>query len=596
VVLIAFFILFLRLWYLQILRGSQYRALSENNRLQTIYVPPPRGIIFDRNGEVLAKNRPAFSIELTIEDSPHPRETVLRLATLLGVPSEPLLARLDGSVRRRKFEPRVILRDVDRDVVAKVSAHRFELPGINVNVTPTRNYVRGTTGAHVIGYIREITDRQLEQPKYGDYRRGDLVGQFGLEAQWEEMLRGTRGVQRLIVNALGVRIGEHSYEPEQAGHNVTLTLDADLQTAADSALSDIAGAIVALDPRSGEVLALSSAPTFDPNLFAGELSDEVARDLMAGPARRLFNRALQGEYHPGSVFKIMMAVAAIDQGVIGYHNHINCPGFLPFGGRNFRCHKHSGHGPVDLRESMVVSCDVYFYTIGQRLGVDRIHEYATRFGLGERTGIELSGERPGLIPSTRWKRTRYRDPANQRWHPGETLSVAIGQGAVTTTPLQMARAVAAVVNGGRVLKPTLVRRIWSPDGGYDDDQFHPEVQGNLEVSPELLNTVRDDLVGVVNDPQGTGKRARLENFPEVLVGGKTGTAQVVALEKGKEGGKFKDHAWFVGFAPAENPEIVVSALIENGGGGGSVAAPVVAKVLDAYFRKRAGKEGLVPFQ
>lgn len=581
-----FAVLLLRLWYLQILKGQYFREQSENNRLSTVFIPAPRGIIYDRNHTPLVANRPAFNIELVEEDSPKPKETIRRVAELVDVDPEELLAKPQYR-KRRRFEPRLLLHDVSREDVAKIMAHRYELPGVVVNVEPARSYLYGEFASHVVGYIREISKSQLESPQYAGYRPGDLVGQFGVEAKWEKFLQGKRGVKLVIVNAMGTRIGESSFEPEENGHDITLTLDSKVQQAADEALKSKRGAIVALDPNTGEVLAMASSPGFDPNVFTRGLSPELWRELNSSKAKRMNNRAIQGTYPPGSVFKIFMAVAGLTEGVVGKNERIFCPGFLRFGSRNYRCHKKSGHGSVDLHDAMAQSCDVYFYTIGQRLGVDRIHEYATKFGFGFPTKIELADEAKGLIPSTEWKRRAFRKPEDQRWYPGETLSVAIGQGAVTVTPLQTARAVAALVNGGKLMRPYLVRQVGSDEGGFKDDSFAPQVDANIDLDPTVVRLVRESVVAVVNDARGTGKRAKLDKSANITVAGKTGTAQVVSLDFGNLDGHLKDHAWFAGYAPAEDPKIVVVALAENGGHGGEAAAPMVRQVMESFF-------GIVP--
>lgn len=583
VVITCFAVIVIRLWFLQIVRGEYFRTRSEENRLRTVYLPATRGVIYDRNGEVLARSRPSFNVELIVEDAPDPIASVGHLAEILKLDAAQLLDRSRQQSRRRRFEPRILLRDVSREVVAQVMARKSELPGIIVNVSPARDYVHGDTAAHVLGYIREITKSQLESSKYAGYMPGDMVGQYGLEAKWEHFLQGRRGVQLVVVNAGGNRIGEYSYEPELTGNSINLTLDYRVQKAADDALKNVRGAIVALDPNTGEILAMSSSPRFDPNMFTGELDPEAWRDLISGSGRKLQNRVVQGSYPPGSVFKAFMAVAGLAEGIVSSNNTVSCPGYLPFGGRSFRCHKASGHGVTDLRKALIESCDIYFYQLGIRLGVDRIHDYATRFGLGRLSGLELVQEEKGLVPSTEWKRTFFRDPANQKWFPGETLSVAIGQGAVTTTPLQIAVAMSALVNGGKVMRPFLVKSIESSDGSFRDDDFQPHIVSNVEVDNSILEQVKQDLVGVVNDAGGTGRRSRLDKTPEIIVGGKTGTAQVVALEAMGKHESRNHHAWFSAFAPADNPKIVVTVLAENGGHGGATAAPLAKQVMEAFF-------------
>ena len=581
-----FFCIILRLWYLQVIRGEHFVNRSENNRRRRIFVPPPRGHILDRKGEVIVKNRPAFNIELIREDSPDPEETLTTLASIVNEKPDVLIDRLKFQKKRRRFEPQLILKDVSRDIVAKVSSQRFRLPGIIVSVNPARDYLYGDSAAHVLGYIREINKDQLDMPAYSGYRQGDLVGQYGIEKEWEKYLQGVRGVRGVIVNAAGMKTGEASFDEELPGNNVQLTIDLDVQLAADKALEGKKGSVVAMDAKTGEVLAMVSKPAFDPNMFIGEVTSAEWQNLVSGPEKILNNRGLQGSYPPGSVFKAIMAVAGLTEGVIGPSSSVNCPGHYRFGSRNWRCWKRVGHGPVNLESAMMMSCDVYFYILGQRLGIDRIHQYATMFGLGERTGLGIAHEKAGIVPSTEWKRTYFKRKEDQKWYPGETLSVAIGQGALTATPIQMNRAVAALVNGGKLLRPYMVKEIISADGDLRDDDFAPEVVSTIDIDPKILTRVKKALVKVVNGERGTGKRAKIPDEYGVVVGGKTGTSQVVALSANAKAEKFKDHAWFSGFAPSDKPEIVVTALVENGGSGGSVAAPVVSQVLEAYFKSK----------
>lgn len=590
---LVFLILSLRLWYLQIVNGDYFRAQSENNRLRNIYIPPPRGLILDRNGEELVRNRPAYNIELVPEDSPNPQQTVEKVASITGLQPQELLSTLKDQKRRRQFEPKILLKDVSRDLVAKIAANKYELPGVLINPVSTREYVYGKTAAHVLGYIREISKNQLDSASYVGYRPGDMVGQFGIEQQWEKILQGRRGIQIIVVNAMGFRIGDPSFEPERIGvpeligSTVTLTIDLDVQRAADLAMQDKKGAVVAMNPNSGEILALTSAPAFDPNDFTKGIAGDAWQALTSGSDRPLSNRATQGAYHPGSVFKIFMSLAGLSEGqrYMNTSEQMFCPGSMQVGSRRFRCHKHSGHGYVNHIQAMEQSCDVWFYEVGLRLGVDKIHEYATRVGLGEKTGLELGEEVAGLIPSTEWKKRAFKKAEDQKWYLGETPSVSIGQGAVTTTPLQIARSVSAVINGGKVIKPWLVKKLESADSNMLDEEFGPEVLRDIGADSKILSTVMQEMEAVVSGEKGTGKKSSLKEEYSIQVGGKTGTAQVVSLENASAGKHFEDHAWFVGYAPAEKPEIVVAALIENGGHGGAAAAPVVKKVLQSYFYK-----------
>ncbi len=584
--LFFFFVVALRLWFLMVIRGEEFRIKSENNRIRRVYIPPPRGLILDRDGKVLVKNRASFNIEFIKEDSDNPDQTIKNLAKLVEQPEEVLLSRLKENKKRRRFEPKLLLKDVSRDLMAKVVGNRYLLPGVIVNVVPLREYVHQEAAAHVLGYIREITSSQLEQKSYAEYQQGDIVGQFGLEKKWERLLQGQRGLQAIVVDATGNRIGEASFDTEVAGHNLTTTIDMDVQLAAEKALGDRKGAVVAQDPNTGEILAIVSHPAFNPNDFAKELSIDQWKDLVEGKDKKLNNRATQGVYPPGSVFKVFMAVAGLEESVFTPNTTISCPGFFPFVGRNFRCHKRTGHGPVNLFSALVMSCDVYFYTLGNRLGIDRIHKYASMFGLGEKTGFDVNDESLGIIPSTAWKKSYFKTPENQKWYAGETLSVVIGQGATTTTPLQLNRAVAAAVNGGKLYKPYIEKKVESVDGTFLDDTMKPVEQGKIEVNPETLAKVKEAMIGVVHDPHGTGKKASLEKEFGIKAGGKTGTAQVAALEFHRKGSNLDHHAWYSGFAPADNPQIVVTALVENGGGGGAAAAPVVKEAMMAFFQKR----------
>lgn len=571
-----------RLWYLQIVRGTFFLDQSENNHRRTIFVQPARGEITDRNGTVIAKNRPSFNIELVTEDAKDPKATLRELAAILKRDPEVLISRLANQNKRKRYEPKLIVSDVTRDEVALVSAQRYRLPGVVVNVYPAREYLYNERAAHVVGYVREVTKDQLTRPEYGGYRQGDVVGQYGVEAKWERLLQGQRGRQDVIVNAVGARIGELSFTPDQPGHITELTIDMRLQQVADEALAGRSGAVVAMDPNTGEILALTSAPAFDPNIFTRELDPAVWQDISRGKGKKLNNRAVQGAYPPGSTFKSFMVVAGLAEGVITPTEKIFCPGFYRFGNRSYGCHKKTGHGYVNLEEALIQSCDVYFYVLGQRLGIDRIHDWASKFGFGSITGINLVNEVPGIVPSTAWKRRYFRKEADKRWYPGETLSVAIGQGATTVTPLQLARGLSALVNGGKLLQPYVVKRVISSENGVVIEQYEPKIVGTIDAPKIAIDMSKKAMEGVVNNPKGTGRNAIVPgaNFK---VAGKTGTAQVVSLEMTSKHQHFNDHAWFMAYAPADNPKLVVSIIVENAGHGGAEAAPIARKLFETYF-------------
>lgn len=574
-------IIAIRLWYLQVVRGDIFREKSENNRLQTLFVPPPRGLIEDRHGKVLVSNRPAFNIELVTEDTPDEKQSVRTLAHVLGIDEAPLIQQLRNQRKRRKFESKLLLPDVSRDVIAKVEAKRYLLPGVVIRVVPARNYVYGDLAAHLIGYIREITQKQLDSAQYdGRYMKGDLVGQSGIEAKWEPYLQGSRGRQRVIVNATGTKVGELVSEGEVLGSTIRLTIGLASQQAADKALSDKEGAIVAMDPNTGEVLALSSSHRFDPNVFTRGLTPEDWRDLIQD--KKLHNKAIQGGYPPGSVYKVFTSFAVLAEGLMKTEEKVFCGGGLHFAGREYKCHKKTGHGSVSLLPALEQSCDVYYYTAGQKLGIDRIHKWLSDFGFDELTGLGLPEESKGLIPSQEWKRRAFKNPGDKKWYAGETLSVAIGQGANMVTPLQVTRGISAIVNGGKVLEPRIVNLVRASDGRLIEEFKTPKIVREIKADIKVFNTVRKAMEDVVNGPRGTGKRSQLPAPFNIKVGGKTGTAQVVSLKHGTKG-DFNDHAWFVGYAPIEDPKIVVTALIENGGHGGEVAAPAVRQVMEAFF-------------
>lgn len=576
-ILLTFSFLVSRLWQLQIEEGEHLRALSENNRLRLKRTPPLRGIIYDRHERVLVDNRPSFNVVIVPEDTPDLKATLSALSNYVTVSTTFTEGRLPRDRRRPPYEGIVLAKDVEWSTLAAVESHQLDIPGVSVEVSTKRYYPEGALAAHVLGYVGEVNRHELS--RLPGYRMGDLIGKFGVEKKWESDLRGQGGGQQIEVDALGRRLRVLGEVEATAGQSLVLTLDKELQRAAETALDGREGAIVVLDVWTGEVLAMVSRPSFDPNLFARGIKLAEWRSLIESPLHPLRNRAIQGQYPPGSTFKILMAAAALEKGIVTPATRFFCPGGFPFGGRVFRCWKKGGHGSVDLRQAIAQSCDVYFYQVGQRLGINAIAEYARRFGLGAPLGIPLAHEAAGLIPDAAWKKHVLGAP----WYAGETLSVVIGQGYVTATPLQMAVATAAIANGGTVYRPSVVKRVLG-DEGEPIREYTPEVIKKAGVRPQTLQLIRDGMYDVVNSPAGTGKKARL---PDVLVAGKTGTSQVISGTRGKGTvlpRHYRDHAWFVAFAPADAPEIAVSCVIEHAGeGGGAAAAPVVRQVLEAYF-------------
>jgi len=582
IVLASVIFLFLvgRLFFLQMVQGERFTYLSENNRIRLKKIPGTRGMVFDRRGQLLVDSRPSFDLLFVPEDATDPELTLRSLARFLGRDEGELLKLLDQNKARSPFEEIVVGRDVDWRSVVTVETHQLDLPGVNLRIRPRRSYLLNAMAAHLLGYLGEIGPKQLTSLKTRGYGMGDEIGQFGLERRWEEFLRGRNGGQQVEVNAMGQRVRVLHEVEDVPGSSVFLTLDRDLQETAGEAMQGKDGALVALDVNNGAILAMVSNPAFDPNAFARGITTEEWRGLNRDRLHPLNNRAVQGTFPPGSTFKIVLAIAALEEGVIQPDTPLMCHGSMAFGNRVFRDWKKEGHGAVDLHRGIVESCDVYFYQLGQRIGIDRIAKYARLLGLGEKTGVGLDDERTGIIPDSEWKMKRFGQP----WFPGETPSASIGQGYVNVTPLQMANLIATVANGGTLNRPWFVRRVESLDGALIHE-YGPEKIRSLNLKESTLQYVRSALRDVVNTGPGTGGRAR---STVIQIGGKTGTAQVAEMRGNYVKNEqlsylLRDHAWFVAFAPVDHPEIAVATLVEHGGHGGSAAAPLAKKVIEKYF-------------
>lgn len=577
-VVVAFLAIVGQLWYLQVLEGGHFLDASDKNRIRIRPVAAPRGILFDRHGQPLVDNRPAFTLSLIPRELPRDdvaRGVVLgRVAALLRIPYTELAEPL-ARVAPDSFLPVRIRRGLTLEDMAKVEEWKLELPGVIVEVEPQRTYPSSRFAAHLLGYVREATEEQLKQ---GRYRRGDMVGQSGLERLLDEFLRGRDGGERIEVDAMGrpVRLIQRT-EP-QAGAQVVTTIDRRVQEVAEQAMEDKAGAVVVMDPRSGDVLAMVSTPAFPIDQFTGTIDRAAWLRVVQDPNHPLLNRTIQSQYAPGSVFKIVVAAAGLQEGILAPMDSVHCDGEFRLGTWTFKDWKAGGHGYVDLHRAMVHSCNVYFYQAGLKIGGAAIARYARAFGFGAPTGIDLGGERPGLIPRPKSRRGR---PAT--WQPGEVVNMSIGQGQVLVTPIQVARFMAAVANGGVLWKPRLVQRIerdnrvvWSDPG---------QVTGHVDLAPAVWAFLRESLWGVVNE-NGTGSGARI---PGLDVAGKTGTAQIIAKSRASRG---EDHAWFASFAPAREPEVVVVVLVERGGKGGQVAAPIARQILNAIFFEKVASVDL----
>lgn len=572
-----FFVLLLRLWHLQILSADDYRSMSENNRLRFVPVAASRGAILDRNGKVLVSNRPSFSLAVVPQEVKDKEALLDQLASLLTLDRGELAERWEKNKGRAKYYPIVLASNISQDQVEIVEENRLRLPGVEIEMKPVREYSGGILAAHLLGYIGEVSEDELNGKGYEDYNPGDYIGKNGIERSWEQELHGSDGGRQLEVDARGRVLRTISESYPTAGNSVVLTIDATMQKGAEQAFGDQAGAAVAMDVNTGEILAFVSNPGFDPSLFSGKLPAAKWQEYLDDKRHPLENKALTGQYPPGSTFKIITALAGLEEGKINESTSVNCNGSYDLGTSTFKCWNKHGHGSTNLKKSMRESCDVYYYQLGEQLGVDRIAATAKKFMLGSPLGIGLNNEKGGMIPTAEWKQKRF----GKRWYHGETLPVAIGQGYVLMTPIQMASMIATVANEGTIYRPRLVKRIVDADG-KPLKEFKTETLGSTGISADKFRLIKQGLYAVVNDAGGTGAAARLG---DIKVAGKTGTSQVVKLRDSKQGTpyQYRDHALFVAFAPYDKPEVAVAVVVEHGEHGGSAAAPIAGRILRAWF-------------
>lgn len=566
VVVLLVAVLVVQFWNLQVVRARHFRDQAENNRSRLVTLAAPRGALVDRKGQVLVGNRPSFNVVLVPEHAENLDRVVARLAAALGIGEAAIRERL---ARRQPYRPVVVKTDATLADIAVLEARRLELPEVSVEVVPLRSYPLASAAAHALGRVGEISERQLQLPEFKGLQPGALVGQAGIESRYNRELMGQDGFRRVIVNSRGLEVAEAARQPPSDGPHLTLSIDASLQAAMEAAFEGRSGSAVALDPQTGEILAMTSTPAYDPNRFSTGIEPAEWASLATDPDTPLMNRVIQGSYAPGSTFKVIAATAALEEGLITPQTSFYCPGQLSVYNTVFRCIP-GGHGVVDLRRAIAISCNVYFYNVGIRLEITRLAKWGKLMGLGAPTGVDLPFEASGLMPSPEWKLRVLKTP----WYAGETVSVAIGQGQVSATPLQMARVAAFIANGGRLLRPHFVRQAAAP-------QLPPIVR------PETIAAVREGMRGVV--AAGTGWRARLQS---VEVCGKTGSAQVVArarLERTPNAHELLPHGWFLAFAPAERPRIALAVLVEHGGSGGEAAAPVARRILSHFFGLERGE-------
>ena len=558
---------------------------SEQNRVRKISLADYRGEIKDRHGNVIVNVRPSFSLYVTPEDADNLSESLEFLSGLIEINKD----KLRSDIRRSpSFENVLIKRDISRIEVAYIEENKMLLPGIRIKIEPIRNYAHKDFASHVLGYLGEVSKSELKISKFSRYELGDMVGKNGLEKIYESHLRGKKGFKEVEVDVSGRELKVLRKFSPKTGNSLVLTLDSRVQSKLETLMNEVLrensveGSAVVMKVQSGEIIAMVSKPSFDPNSFATGISTKQWSGLVLDEKNPLQNRTIDGQYPPASTYKVVTAYAALAEKIIKPETTIFCPGHFRLGKRDYRCWKKRGHGDMNLHDALVQSCDVYFYKLGHRLGINNLAKYATKLGLGELTGIVLKGEKSGLVPSKQWKKKFKNEP----WYPGETISASIGQGYNLVTPLQSARMISTIASGGLLVRPYLVKRIESYDGRLIQE-FFPEVIKKIKIEPEVLRNIKEGLRGVVHEAHGTGHRARLKN---VIVAGKTGTAQVVAMKDSEEIDpeeetpySHRDHAWFIAFAPYENPEVAVSVIIEHGGHGGATAAPIAGGILKTYF-------------
>lgn len=581
----AFAALAVGFWIFQIAQHEKFREMADENHLRRLPLPAPRGVLLDRNGQVLVENQNIFSIELVREQTRNLDETLRVLAFATNTDEAQLREIVSRRRREPSYRPIVLVENATFEQAVAVEARQWELPGIIVQRVPSRKYPGRELAAHLFGYVGEITEVQLERAEHDGTEAGAIVGQAGVELAYNRQLMGVDGTRMVVVNSVGREIGSPVGEdPPVEGRRIQLTIDRDVQQAAEDGFhaTGFNGAAVVIDPRNGEVLAMTSLPAYDPNSFTGGIDPETWRNLNSD-LHPMQNRALQGRYSPGSTFKMAVGLAGLEEGVITPDFKTFCGGGQTFYGHYFGCWKPGGHGTMDLRHAIEQSCDVFFYTVGNMLGVDRIHKWATLFGLGVKSGIDLPNEVQGLVPSTEWKAQNTKE---KKWYAGETISVSIGQGQVSVTPISLAVYTATLANGGTRVTPHLIKAI---DDGHELKPVPPPApQSQVEVTPAMLHAIRDGMWLVVNGPSGTATRARI---PGKDVAGKTGTAQVIS-NRGRTAARttrnLRDHGWFTFFAPRDNPEIAGVVFLEHGIHSAN-AASIAKHILESYFAKREGR-------
>ena len=594
-VLVAFLLLFARFFWLQVIQHDYYQTRAEDNRISLVPILPNRGLILDRNGVILARNYSAYTLEITPSRVANLEATIDGLAQVIEIRAKDRKRFKKLLEESKNFESLPIRTRLSDEEVAKFIANRFHFPGVDIKARLFRQYPYEESASHLLGYIGRINDRDLERienkEQEDNYRGTDHIGKTGLEQRYEFELHGQTGFEQMEVDAGGRAVRVLSRVPPVAGNNLTLTVDAKLQSVVEKAFGDRRGALVAIEPSTGGILALVSVPGYDPNLFVDGIDPQNWDELNNSIDKPMVNRALNGAYPPGSTFKPYMALAALELGKRSPNQTIFDPGFYNFGGHQFRDDKKGGHGSVDMYKSIVASCDTYYYMLANDLGIDNIAAFMAPFGFGSPTGIDIDGESTGVLPSPAWKKKRFRKPEQQRWYAGETISIGIGQGYNTYTPIQLAQAMATLANNGVMFRPHLVKHITDTRTGTATP-VEPFPLRRIPLKQENIDVIKRAMIGV--NKEGTAARAFAG--AEYVSAGKTGTAQVFSLKgekytEGKVNERLRDHALFIAFAPADNPKIALAVLVENGGFGAQAAAPIARQVFDYYL---LGKEPQAP--
>lgn len=565
-IIICFAVLLVNLWYLQIIKGQEYEQRAINNCIRSLVEEAPRGEIFDKNGKLLITNRPAVNFTVIPAEIGDYQSLSNQLSSIISLEEAYLLDKFE-QINRRPFQAQIIVRDLEKEQIIAVEEQKYRFKGTLLTVQPERKYLYRELAAHILGYVNEVSEEELKTAKNVNLSGGDIVGKSGIEKYYDVYLRGKKGTKEVEVDALGREVLTLKYEEPVAGNDIYLTIDSGLQQYIQEAMQGLKGAVIISEAGTGRILAMLSQPAYDPNLFTQQISIEQWNEIAQSKENVLCNSSIQGVYPPGSVFKLITAIAALEEGVVGINERVYCPGYYELGDLTFKCWKETGHGNQTFLEAISNSCNVFFYTMGKRLGIDKLNHYATMFGLGQKTAIDLPGELSGLVPSQEWKRRTF----NQVWFPGDTINLSIGQGYLLTTPFQIHNMLCIIANDGDVYKQFNVDRIVSQSGEVIK-RYEPEIIRNVGISAESFRVVKQGMKKVIEE--GTGFNARVEG---ISLAGKTGTAQNPQGE---------NHAWFVGFAPFQNPEICVTVFVEHGGDGSQSAAPIAGDIIEYYFSKK----------